>query len=78
MKTPTFCLILLSAGGLYCQPNPYHPLDQWAQLPAGRKLGSASAIDIDRKTGNIWVADRCGAATCAGSTLDPIFEFDSS
>ena len=78
MKTTSLCLILLSAGGLYCQPNPYRPLDQWAQLPTGRKLGSASAIDIDRKTGNIWVADRCGAATCAGSTLDPIFEFDPS
>jgi sugar lactone lactonase YvrE len=78
MKTTTLCLILLSAGGLYCQPNPYRPLDQWARLPTSRKLGSASAIDIDRKTGNIWVADRCGAATCAGSSLDPIFEFDPS
>jgi sugar lactone lactonase YvrE len=78
MKSTTLCLLLLSAGGLYCQSNPYRPLDQWARLPTGRKLGSASAIDIDRKTGNIWVADRCGAATCAGSTLDPIFEFDPS
>ena len=78
MKTTTLFFAFLSAGALYSQPNPYHPLDNWAQLPAGRKLGSASAIDIDRKTGHIWVADRCGAATCGGSNLDPVFEFDAS
>ena len=78
MKTITVFLLLASAGEIYCQPNPFRPLDQWAQLPAGRKLGSASAIDIDRRTGNIWVADRCGANTCAGSADNPIFEFDPS
>lgn len=78
MKITTLCLILASASQIYSQPNPYRPLDQWAQLPQGRKWGSASAIDIDRKTGNIWVVDRCGAATCGSSKLDPIFEFDPS
>ena len=78
MKITTMCLILASASQIYSQPNPYHPLDQWAKLPEGRKWGSASAIDIDRKTGHIWVVDRCGAATCGGSKLDPIFEFDTS
>ena len=78
MKTTTLCLMLACAGQIFCQPNPYRPVDQWAQIPQGRKWGSASAIDIDRKTGNIWVVDRCGVATCGGSTLDPIFEFDAS
>src|SRR5882724_6681138 len=78
MKITTLCLILASASQIYSQPNPYRPLDQWAKLPEGRKWGSASAIDIDRKTGNIWVVDRCAAATCGASKLDPIFEFDAS
>src|SRR5579871_1374028 len=78
MKITTLCLILASASQIYSQPNPYHADDHWAQIPQGRKLGSASAIDIDRKTGNIWVIDRCGAATCGGSSLDPIFEFSPS
>jgi sugar lactone lactonase YvrE len=41
-------------------------------------MGSASAINIDHRTGNIWVADRCGANSCAGSKEDPVFEFDPS
>jgi DNA-binding beta-propeller fold protein YncE len=57
------------------QPNPYHAVDNWAQL--GRPWGSTSAVDIDR-TGHIWVAERCGANSCAGSDLDPILEFDRS
>jgi sugar lactone lactonase YvrE len=78
MKIATLFVILLSAGQIYGQSNPYRPLDKWAQLPAGRTLGSTSAVDIDPRTGNIWVADRCGANSCFGSTLDPIFEFDPS
>jgi len=78
MKTTTLCLFLISAGQIFCQPNPYSANEQWAQLPAGRKWGSASGIAIDRRTGNIWVADRCGANTCTGSTDNPIFEFDPS
>ena len=76
MKIATLFIILLSAGQMYGQSNPYRPLDKWAQLPAGRTPGSTSAVDIDQRTGNIWVADRCGANSCFGSTLDPIFEFD--
>jgi hypothetical protein len=78
MKNTVLCFILASAGQIFSQPNPYRANDQWGQLPPGRKLGSASAIDIDRRTGNIWVADRCGANSCSGSTLNPIFEFDPS
>jgi len=66
MKITTLCLILASASQIYSQPDPYHAQDQWAQIPQGRKWGSASAMDIDQKTGNIWVVDRCGVAHGGG------------
>jgi len=78
MKITTLCLILASASQIYSQPNPYHASDHWAQIPQGRKWGSTSAIGINRKTGDVWVADRCGVATCGSSTLNPIFEFAPS
>jgi DNA-binding beta-propeller fold protein YncE len=59
------------------QPNPYRTIENYFQLPEGRTMGSTSAIDIDR-TGNIWVADRCGANSCAGSTLAPIMKFNAT
>jgi streptogramin lyase len=58
-------------------PNPYRAVENWAKLPDGRKWGSTSAVDIDRD-GNIWVAERCGANTCAGSNLAPIVKLDPS
>ncbi|HYA16783.1 MAG TPA: peptidyl-alpha-hydroxyglycine alpha-amidating lyase family protein [Bryobacteraceae bacterium] len=57
------------------QPNPYHEVANWAQL--GRPWGSTSAVDVDRE-GHIWVAERCGANSCAGSNLNPMLEFDKS
>ena len=41
------------------------------------RLTRPQAIAVDRN-GNIWVAERCGANTCAGSNLAPILEFDPS
>jgi sugar lactone lactonase YvrE len=58
-------------------PNPYTTIERWGQLPEGRTWGSTSAIDV-APTGHIWVAERCGANTCAGSKLPPILEFDPS
>ena len=58
-------------------PNPYRAIENWAKLPAGRPWGSTAGVAIDRN-GNIWVAERCGANSCAGSDLAPILEFDSS
>ena len=58
-------------------PNPYRTIENWAKLPEGRSWGAAAGVDVDRH-GNIWVAERCGANTCAGSNLAPILEFDSS
>jgi hypothetical protein len=60
------------------QPNPYRTVEKWYQLPEGRTMGSTSAVDIDSK-GHIWVAERCGANSCAGKDdIDPVLEFDSS
>src|SRR5690349_18627352 len=60
------------------QPNPYNTIDHWGQLPEGRTWGSTSAVDIDRDGKSIWVAERCGANSCAGKTDPPILKFDSS
>ena len=62
---------------LTAQPNPYQTIEKWGQLPAGRTWGSTSAVDV-APNGNLWVAERCGANTCAGSNLAPVLEFDPS
>ena len=59
-------------------PNPYRTVEGWAKMPAGRTWGSTSAVEIDKDGRSIWVAERCGANSCAGSSLDPILKFDSS
>lgn len=59
-------------------PNPYRSVEGWAKMPAGRTWGSTSAVEIDKDRTSIWVAERCGANSCAGSTLDPILKFDST
>jgi sugar lactone lactonase YvrE len=60
------------------QPNPYRGIENFFQLPEGRKIGSTAAIDIDRDGSSIWVFERCGAAACDGSSLAPLLKFDSS
>jgi DNA-binding beta-propeller fold protein YncE len=55
--------------------NPYRPIVGWGELPEGRTWGSTSAVTI-AADGNIWVAERCGANTCVGSTVDPILLFN--
>ncbi|HUA82411.1 MAG TPA: peptidyl-alpha-hydroxyglycine alpha-amidating lyase family protein [Bryobacteraceae bacterium] len=59
------------------QPNPYETVKGWFHLPEGRTMGSTSSVAIDSK-GHIWIADRCGKNSCAGSDLNPVFEFDES
>jgi sugar lactone lactonase YvrE len=59
------------------QPNPYRTIENFLQLPEGRKMGSTSSIGFD-SNGNIWVADRCAANSCAGSDLAPVMKFDRS
>ena len=67
-----------SAGATNDLPNPYRTVEGWAKLPEGRTWGSTSAVEIDRDGTSIWVAERCGANSCAGSSLPPILKFDSS
>jgi streptogramin lyase len=57
--------------------NPYRTVYDIVTMPEGRKMGSTNAINVDAK-GNIWVFERCGANSCADSTLDPILKFDPS
>jgi sugar lactone lactonase YvrE len=60
------------------QPNPYNTIEGWAKLPEGRSWGSASGVAVDRDGKSIWVGERCGANSCAASTVAPILKFDSS
>src|SRR5690348_1447153 len=65
-------------------PNPYMTVEHWAKLPDGRKMGSTSAVDIDRDGVSVWVAERCGANGCLDpqtrevKKMDVIFKFDTN
>jgi 6-bladed beta-propeller len=65
-------------------PNPYMTVSDYFKLPAGRKWGSTSAVDIDKDGKSVWVAERCGANSCNDaatgkmSPLDPILKFDET
>jgi len=72
-----------SATGAYAQPanaapNPYRTVEGWAKMPEGRTWGATSAVDVASDGRSIWVAERCGANTCAGSTLPAVLLFDAS
>ena len=63
-------------------PNPYREGVSWGKLPEGRKWGSTASVTVG-PDGSVWVVDRCGVAgaggaTCAGTGINPIFEFDPS
>jgi NHL repeat len=61
-------------------PNPYQTIEGWAKMPAGRKFGSSSAVDVDRDGTSIWVAERCSTNTrgcLTNSNLDPVMKFDA-
>jgi sugar lactone lactonase YvrE len=77
-RTVIACLAGVAIG--YAQadlPNPYRTVENWFKLPDGRMWGSTSAVEVDRD-GNLWVAERCGANSCAGSSLPSILKFDKS
>jgi sugar lactone lactonase YvrE len=59
-------------------PNPYRTVANYFTLPDGRGWGSTSAVEIDKDGRSIWVAERCGANSCAASNLPSILEFDAS
>jgi sugar lactone lactonase YvrE len=56
-------------------PNPYRTAERWYTMPEGRTMGSTSAVWVT-PSGHIWVAERCGANSCAGSNVAPVLEFD--
>src|SRR6185295_18876317 len=60
------------------KPNPYQTIEGWAKMPAGRTWGSTSGVGIDKDGTSIWVAERCGANSCVGSSLAPILHFDAN
>jgi DNA-binding beta-propeller fold protein YncE len=78
----TLVTIALGAGPARSQPadppNPYKTVENWAKMPEGRTWGATSAVEIDPDGKSIWVAERCGANTCAGSSLPAVFKFDAS
>jgi streptogramin lyase len=80
-----FAMTIVAAAGAQANmtpvnslPNPYKTVEGWAKMPDGRTWGSTSAVAIDRDGQSIWVAERCGANSCVGSTLDPVLHFDAS
>jgi hypothetical protein len=59
-------------------PNPYRTLTDWLKLPEGPHLGSVGAVDIDRDGSSLWIAERCGANSCANSTPAPVLKIAPS
>lgn len=55
-------------------PDPYQRGTSFAPLPDGRGWGSTAGVTV-APDGTIWAYDRCGANSCAGSSLDPIIAF---
>jgi NHL repeat len=55
-------------------PDPYQRGSSFAPLPDGRAWGSTAGVAV-ASDGTIWAYDRCGANSCAGSSLDPIIAF---
>ena len=79
----SLALLVLSVSQSYGQlepinnrPNPYASIDNWVNLPNGRSWGSTAGVDIDPDGRHLWAIDRCGANSCAGSSLDPILKID--
>ncbi len=68
--------IVAAAWSARAEDNPYRE-EGWAKFPDGRKWGWTSAIDIDAR-GNIWVFERCGANSCAGSNVAPVVKLAPS
>lgn len=58
-------------------PDPYDRDETWLKMPPGQgKLGSTSAIDVDKDGRSIWIARRCERNGCIGSHVNPVMEFN--
>ena len=76
LLVPTLAAAQTSMAPTNDAPNPYRTIVGWAKMPEGRTWGSLSAVDIDKDGSSIWVAERCGANSCATSKLPSVLEFD--
>ena len=57
-------------------PDPFEmPQYNWAHTMDGKPWGSTSGIDVDPQ-GHVWAIGRCGANTCDGSNVAPVYELD--
>jgi streptogramin lyase len=66
-------------------PNPYRTIKDFVQLPAGRVMGSTSAVDVDKDGKTIWLVERCGVNSCIEdpatgrlSKTDPVLHVDEN
>lgn len=67
LVTTAWLLGIGTAGAQNHAPNPYRTVEGWAKMPEGREWGATSAVYPARDgSGNIWVAERCGANSCVG------------
>jgi sugar lactone lactonase YvrE len=87
LATAIVAVLSMSAGRAYTQsgtqpvndpPNPYQTIEGWAKMPEGRTWGATSAVDIDPDGKSVWVAERCGGNSCAGSNLPVVLKFDET
>jgi hypothetical protein len=76
-------LVGLLLGARYAQsaaddtlPNAYKPaIENWVQMPEGKKWGEVAGESFDSK-GHLWIVERCGGVSCIGSDDAPIQELD--
>ncbi|HWE51003.1 MAG TPA: hypothetical protein VG273_14510 [Bryobacteraceae bacterium] len=75
-----FLLLLFASAYVQnaCAQSPYTQLDLYFHMPAGRPWGATTAVDIDRDGKTIWIAERCGTNTCAGSLVPPVLQYDTA
>jgi len=72
-----FTVATLELDAQMIAPNPYAAMPGvWAELPDGRTWGATSAVYPSPDGMTIWVAERCGANSCADSDVDPVLQFD--
>ena len=69
-------LFAAADAGAQGYPNPFATKKQFGEIPAGRTWGASSAVYPTPDGQGIWVAERCGANTCATSDVDPVMLFD--
>ncbi len=70
-------VVAACAAGLFAQPNPYHRVVDWAQLPAGMTWAAVIGAEPG-PDGNMYVLHRCFENSCAGRTEPPLLKFNEA